>query len=94
LALNSPTSGGRSVGIVLLRTEATDLSFFLVYLLICCLVLTQDTLRFADDQILITKSEDELERAMQNQQKTISDFDMSVSIEKMLNCGILRQTPC
>jgi hypothetical protein len=30
LALTSPTSGGRSVGIVRLRTTATNFSFFLV----------------------------------------------------------------
>ena len=31
LALTSPTGGGRSVGIVRVRTEATEFSFSLVY---------------------------------------------------------------
>jgi hypothetical protein len=31
LALTSPTSGGRSVGIVRLRTTATKFSFFINY---------------------------------------------------------------
>jgi hypothetical protein len=42
-----------------------------------------DTLLFADDQVLIAKSEDELQWAKYNLQKTISDFDMSLSTEKL-----------
>jgi hypothetical protein len=41
-----------------------------------------DTLLFADDQVLIASSEDELQRTIYNLQKTISDLDMSISIEK------------
>jgi hypothetical protein len=41
-----------------------------------------DTLLFEDDQVLIASSEDELQRAIYNIQKTVSDFDMSISIEK------------
>jgi hypothetical protein len=41
-----------------------------------------DTLLFADDQVLIASSEDELQRAIYNLQKKVSDFDMSISIEK------------
>jgi hypothetical protein len=39
-----------------------------------------DTLLFADDQVLLASSEDEL--AICNLQKMVSDFDMSISIEK------------
>jgi hypothetical protein len=41
-----------------------------------------DTLLFADDQVLSAPSEDELQQAIYNLQKTVSDFDMSISIEK------------
>jgi hypothetical protein len=41
-----------------------------------------DILLFADDQVLIVSSEDKLQRARYNLQKTVSDFDMSISIEK------------
>jgi hypothetical protein len=41
-----------------------------------------DTLPFADDQVLIASSKDKLHREKYNLQKTISDFDMSISIEK------------
>jgi hypothetical protein len=41
-----------------------------------------DTLLFADDQVLIAKSEDELQRAIYNLKKTVSYFNMSISIEK------------
>jgi hypothetical protein len=41
-----------------------------------------DTILFGDDQVLIAKSEDELQRAIYILQKTVSDFDMSISIEK------------
>jgi hypothetical protein len=41
-----------------------------------------DTLLFADDQVLIASSEDELQWAIYNLQKTVSDFDMSISIKK------------
>jgi hypothetical protein len=41
-----------------------------------------DNLLFADDQVLIASSEDELQRAIYNLQNTVSDFDMSISIEK------------
>jgi hypothetical protein len=40
-----------------------------------------DNLLFVDDQVLIASSEDELQRAIYNLQKTVSDFDMSISIE-------------
>jgi hypothetical protein len=40
------------------------------------------TLLFADEQVLIATSEDELQQAIYNLQKTVSDFDMSMSIEK------------
>jgi hypothetical protein len=40
-------------------------------------------LLFADDHVLIATSEDELQRAIYNLQKTISDFDMSISTEKI-----------
>jgi hypothetical protein len=42
-----------------------------------------DTLLFADDQVLIATSEDELQRAIYNLQKMVSDFDMSISIKKL-----------
>jgi exonuclease I len=42
------------------------------------------TLLFADDQVLIASSEDELQRAIYNPQKTVSDFDMSISVERKL----------
>jgi hypothetical protein len=35
LALTSPTGGGRSVGIVRVRTKATEFSFSLVYYCLC-----------------------------------------------------------
>jgi hypothetical protein len=41
-----------------------------------------DTLLFADDQVRIASSEDELQRAIYNLQKTVSDIDMSIYIEK------------
>jgi hypothetical protein len=41
-----------------------------------------DTLLFADYQVLIVSSEDELQWAIYSLEKTVSDFDMSVSIEK------------
>jgi hypothetical protein len=41
-----------------------------------------DTLSFTDDQVLVVKSEDELQRAIYSLQNTVSDFDMSISIEK------------
>jgi hypothetical protein len=40
-----------------------------------------DTLLFTDDQVLIASAEDELQGAIHKLQKTISDFDMSISIE-------------
>jgi hypothetical protein len=53
-----------------------------------------DTLLFADDQVLIALSEDKLQQAIYNLQKTVSDFDMSISIEKKQNYGFLRQRLC
>jgi hypothetical protein len=41
-----------------------------------------NTLLFTDDQVLITKSEDELQWALYNLPKTVSVFDMSISVEK------------
>jgi hypothetical protein len=41
-----------------------------------------DTLLFADDQVLIASSEDKLQWAIYNLQKTVSDFDVPISIEK------------
>jgi hypothetical protein len=41
-----------------------------------------DTLLFAEDQVLIASSEDELQQAKYNLQKTVSDFDVSISVEK------------
>jgi hypothetical protein len=41
-----------------------------------------DTLLFAEYQVLIAKSEDELQWAIYNLQKTVSYFNMSISIEK------------
>jgi hypothetical protein len=41
-----------------------------------------DTLLFTEDQVLIASSEDELQRAIYNLQKMVSDFDISISIEK------------
>jgi ribosomal protein RSM22 (predicted rRNA methylase) len=40
------------------------------------------TLLFADDQVLIARSEDELQRAIHNLQKIVSDYDMSIYIKK------------
>jgi hypothetical protein len=41
-----------------------------------------DTLIFTDDQVFIASSEDELQRTIYNLQKTVLDFDMSISIQK------------
>jgi hypothetical protein len=35
LSLTSPTSGGRSVGIVRSRTKATEFCFYFLYILVC-----------------------------------------------------------
>jgi hypothetical protein len=37
-----------------------------------------DALLFADDQVLIASSEEELQRAIYNLQKTVSDFDINI----------------
>jgi hypothetical protein len=41
-----------------------------------------ESLLFADDQLLIAKSEDELQWAIYNLQKTVLDFNMSISTDK------------
>ena len=41
LALTSPTGGGRSVGIVRSRTQATEFSFFLVVVVVVVVVVTK-----------------------------------------------------
>ncbi|KAJ4442157.1 hypothetical protein ANN_12023 [Periplaneta americana] len=41
-----------------------------------------DTLMFADDQVIIAKTEDALQRAIYNLQITASDFNMKISKEK------------
>jgi hypothetical protein len=51
-----------------------------------------DTLLFANDQV-ITTSEDKLQRAIYNLQKTISDFDMSISTEKTKIMAFLGKGP-
>jgi hypothetical protein len=52
-----------------------------------------DTLLFADDQVLIATSEDELQWAIYNLQKTISDSDMSISTEKSKIMPFLGKDP-
>jgi hypothetical protein len=52
-----------------------------------------DTLLFADDQVPIATSEDELQWAIYNLQKMISDFDMSISTEKTKIMAFLGKDP-
>lgn len=42
-----------------------------------------NTLLFADDQIIIAKTEFELQCAMHNLENTVSKFDMTISTQKM-----------
>jgi hypothetical protein len=52
-----------------------------------------DALLFVDDQVFIATSEDELQQAIYNLQKTISDFDMSISTEKTKIMAFLGKDP-
>jgi hypothetical protein len=52
-----------------------------------------DTSLFADDQIIVAQNEDELQRAVYNLQVTASEFNVSVSTEKIKIMAFAKKEP-
>jgi hypothetical protein len=58
LAITSPTSGGRSVGIVRLRTKATEFSFIIIIIIIIIIITTTNKIKtWTELSIIITRKQ-------------------------------------